>query len=301
MMINEVESKIDSFVSQVTEPSPTKVFTLLLVSNVALIVQYLSISLYISLVPGNKFTNGILFGVAELFGMVLSQILVSNLSDIAAFYITVLMAEVGYMIFILFPTDGLHSYVATVLVMTAIASWLNLSYLLLELRVPPAKASISCVIIRTVSCFTGVVAPTIAAMPHTERFLLMAFLGGVGGLCGLCLPPAGLYLPATKKIGKHKVQLIDRQTEMTYLDPVVKPPRDTNYSVHSMSYMETFTERNLRVQRVRLNETRLDPAVYIQYSKMYSRMERNQGSEKKQKAKNLDSAWGVNKTYVDDA
>ena len=103
LMINEVESKIDSFVSQVTEPSPAKVFTLFLVINIVLIVQYLSIGLYISLVPGNKFTNGILFGLAEIFGMVLSQILVSNLNDLAAFYITVIMGEIGYIIFIPFP------------------------------------------------------------------------------------------------------------------------------------------------------------------------------------------------------
>ena len=117
-------------------------------------------------------------------------------------------------------------------------------------------------------------------------------------MCGMFLPPAGLYLPGTKKTGKNKVQLIDRQTEHTYLDMVVKPTRDTNYAVHAMSFNETFTEKKLKVQRVRLNETRLDPELYIQFSRMYSRMNTKE-TDKKKKQKNLDK-WGVNQTYVED-
>ena len=94
---------IDSFIGQVKEASPTFVFTLLMVSNLCLMIQYLSIQLYISLVPGNKFTNGILFGLAEIFGMALSQVLVTKFNDMTAFYITVAMGEIGYFIFILFP------------------------------------------------------------------------------------------------------------------------------------------------------------------------------------------------------
>ena len=67
-----------------------------------------------------------------------------------------------------------------------------------------------------------------------------------------------------------------------------------------MSFNETFTERNLKVQRVRLNETRLDPDLYIQFSRMYSRMERNQRSDKKEKTKKLNKAWGVDNTFADD-
>ena len=91
VMVHDVDSKLDSFVSLVNEASPTRVFILLLVSNVLLLVQYLSISLYISLVPGNKFTNGILFGVAEIFGMGLSQVLVSKFNDMTALYISVVI------------------------------------------------------------------------------------------------------------------------------------------------------------------------------------------------------------------
>ena len=290
---------LDSFVSQVREASPTFVFTLLMVSNLCLMVQYLSIQLYISLIPGNKFTNGIAFGLAEIFGTGLSQVLVSRFNDVTAFYITVAMGEIGYLTFILFPQDGLHTYVATFMVMACITAWLNLSFLMIELRVPPAKVSITGVIVRTASMLVGVVAPTTAAIPHTYRFILMAACGAAGALCTACLPPPGLYLPASKKTGKNKVQLIDRQTEQTYLDPVIKPLRDTNYGVCSTSFKETYTERRLQVQRVRLNETRLDPDLYIQLSRMYSRMERHQNSEKRVYEK-LDKAWGLDGSSVED-
>ena len=50
------------------------------------------------------------------------------------------------------------------------------------------------------------------------------------------------------------------------------------------------------MQRVRLNETRLDPDLYIQFSRMYSRMNKITETEKKERDKNLDRAWGINKT-----
>ena len=128
----------------------------------------------------------------------------------------------------------------------------------------------------------------------------MVTCGFIGVLCGVFLPPAGLYLPSSKKTGKNKVQLIDRQTEHTYLDMMIKPTRDTNYAVHSMSFNETFTEKKLKVQRVRLNETRLDPDLYIQFSRMYSRMNRITDTDKKEQNKKLDKAWGVNRTYADE-
>ena len=62
----------DSYISQGRDPAPSYVFALLMVSNLCLMVQYLSIQLYVSDIPGNKFTNGIMFGIAEIFGMALS-------------------------------------------------------------------------------------------------------------------------------------------------------------------------------------------------------------------------------------
>ena len=38
----------------------------------------------------------------------------------------------------------------------------------------------------------------------------------------------------------------------------------TNLSIHQTSYQETFTERMLKVVRPQVNESMLDPEVYLQ-------------------------------------
>ena len=235
-MVNEMESKADSFMSVVREISPGLVLLLLHTMAICLMIQYCSIRLYVNVIPGNKFINGMLFGFSEISGMLFSQVLVSNFKDITSLYVTIAVGTAGYLIFLIFPQDGLHTYLATFFAVSSVAAWFNLNYLILELRVPPAKVSITSVIVRTVSSFVGVLAPTVAALPAPWRNTLMAFCGLLTVVCCAFLPPAGLYLPSTKKTGKNKVQLIDRQTEHTYLDMMVRPTRDTNLAIHSMSF-----------------------------------------------------------------
>ena len=130
-------------------------------------LQYCSIRLYVNVIPGNKFINGILFGFSEISGMIFSQILVSNLKDMTSFYVSIAVGTTGYLIFLIFPQVGLHTYLATFFAVSSVAAWFNLCYLILELRVPPTKVSITSVFVRTISSFVGVLAPTIAALPST--------------------------------------------------------------------------------------------------------------------------------------
>ena len=140
---------------------------LLHVMAVCLMLQYCSIRLYVNVIPGNKFINGILFGFSEISGMIFSQILVSNLKDMTSFYVSIAVGTTGYLIFLIFPQVGLHTYLATFFAVSSVAAWFNLCYLILELRVPPTKVSITSVFVRTISSFVGVLAPTIAALPST--------------------------------------------------------------------------------------------------------------------------------------
>ena len=204
-MVNDVGSKADSFMSVVQEISPGRVLILLHVMAVCLMLQYCSIRLYVNVIPGNKFINGILFGFSEISGMIFSQMLVSNLKDMTSFYISIAIGTTGYLIFLVFPQVGLHTYIATFFAVSSVAAWFNLCYLILELRVPPTKVSITSVFVRTISSFVGVLAPTIAALPSTQRNTVMVACGFIGVLCGVFLPPAGLYLPSSKKTGKNKV------------------------------------------------------------------------------------------------
>ena len=99
--------------------------------------------------------------------MIYSQVLVSNLKDMTSFYVSIAVGTTGYLIFLIFPQVGLHTYLATFFAVSSVAAWFNLCYLILELRVPPTKVSITSVFVRTISSFVGVLAPTIAALPST--------------------------------------------------------------------------------------------------------------------------------------
>ena len=103
MMVNDVASKVDSFMSVVQEISPSRVLILLHVMAICLMLQYCSIRLYVNVIPGNKFINGILFGFSEISGMIFSQILVSNLKDMTSFYVSIAVGTTGYLIFLIFP------------------------------------------------------------------------------------------------------------------------------------------------------------------------------------------------------
>ena len=82
--------------------------------------------LYIAKLPGNKFYNGMLFGLAEAFAMFFSNCLVKKQSDISAFNILSFFGAIGYLILTAFPFEGIHIYIANFLAVTCAGGWLNL-------------------------------------------------------------------------------------------------------------------------------------------------------------------------------
>lgn len=52
--------------------------------------------LFVAKFPGNKFYNGILFGVAEVLSMVISNMLLLRVDDIVAFRIVFLVGTLSY-------------------------------------------------------------------------------------------------------------------------------------------------------------------------------------------------------------
>ena len=74
------------------------------------------------MIPGNKFINGILFGFSEISGMIFSQMLVSNLKDMTSFYVSIAVGTTGYLIFLIFPQVGLHTYLATFFAVSSVAA-----------------------------------------------------------------------------------------------------------------------------------------------------------------------------------
>ena len=88
-------------------------------------IQYATIALYVAKLPGNKFYNGILFGVAEVFSMFFSNHLMQECSDISVFNILCSFGAVSYAILLLFPFEGLHIYIANFLLVSCAGGWFN--------------------------------------------------------------------------------------------------------------------------------------------------------------------------------
>jgi hypothetical protein len=118
--------------------SPKMIFFLLTLMVSAASLQHTTIQLFIAKMPGNKFVNGILFGVAEALAMVFSNLLLLYLDDMVALRIVFVSGILSYIVLIVcheeFNPFMVHS--AIIILIGSIGSWLNINLLILELRVP---------------------------------------------------------------------------------------------------------------------------------------------------------------------
>lgn len=164
-------------------------------------MQFCMICLLCASIPGNKYQNGILFGSGEFFGMFFSQFLLTYFDDMKSFYIVAILGQFSYFIFIFFPSVGIHTYIATFTCICSIGAWFNCILLILELRVPPHKVGLTSVITRTMAVGSSVVAPFVVTLPPPYPYAIMSLISILGITVTFYLPPAGLYLPTTKKTG----------------------------------------------------------------------------------------------------
>ena len=69
--------ELEKIVEELDSPtaSAAYIFTLICVMSIAALVQHATIQLFIAKLPGNKFYNGILFGLSEALAMIVSNML----------------------------------------------------------------------------------------------------------------------------------------------------------------------------------------------------------------------------------
>lgn len=120
----------------------TRVFLLLTMMAISASLQHSTLQLFVAKLPGNKFYNGVLFGVAEVLSMLLSNMLLIYLEDIVAFKIVFLVGLFSYITLIVCSEiDQLNlpwlSYTAILTLIGSIGAMLNINLLIMELRVPP--------------------------------------------------------------------------------------------------------------------------------------------------------------------
>ena len=100
---------------------------------------------------GNKFVNGILFGVAKIFSFVFSKKLLQCVTDTTAYRILTIMGFAGYAILIFFPDGDALASVALVLLVTSLGGLQNVFLLICEMCVPPSNIAAVAIMIRTMA------------------------------------------------------------------------------------------------------------------------------------------------------
>lgn len=149
--------------------------------------------------PGNKFVNGILFGVAEVMAMVLSNLLLIYLEDVFALKIVFIAGIISYLVVIFCHEESspflVHS--AIMILVGSIGSWMNINLLILELRVPSKNVASAQLLSRTIAVGFGVLSPTIASLEPPYPYLILVGVSVTGFLASLRLPKAGYHMPKT--------------------------------------------------------------------------------------------------------
>lgn len=88
---------------------------------IAVSLQHSSIQLNIAKMPGNKFYNGILFGLAEALAMIVSNLLLLYLDDMLAFKVVFSCGIISYIALVFCePDNHLLAHLSTVLLMVSI-------------------------------------------------------------------------------------------------------------------------------------------------------------------------------------
>ena len=173
-------------------------------------IQFCAVALLLASLPGNKFVNGIVFGAAEVGGMIVSQVLMDNLYDLTAFAVIYFTGALGYLLLIFFPGSSWTPYLGVLLSNASIGSWLNVACLIVELRVPPQSVASFSAIVRTLSLAFSLCAPTISQLPGSWSLIVLAGVSTSAFLLSLLLPKPGQYLQnQAQKTGDNTVVLLD--------------------------------------------------------------------------------------------
>lgn len=181
---------------------------------IAATMQHTTVRLFIAQFPGNKFANGILFGTAEVFSMLFSNILLLYLDDMVAFRIVFTFGILSYLLLIYCEYERLTvnpwlTNIATLSLMGSIGSWVNINSLIMELRVPPKNIAAVQLLSRTIAVGVGVFSPSIAALKPPYPYIILLAASVVGFFASLRLPKAGNHLQIVKKTDDLKVQIVD--------------------------------------------------------------------------------------------
>ena len=84
-------------------------------------MQLTTTQFYLAKLPGNKFFNGIEFGVAQLSSYTFANFLLMRMSEIQAFNLLIAIGVVSQTVLASFPFAGTHIYIANFMVVISAA------------------------------------------------------------------------------------------------------------------------------------------------------------------------------------
>ena len=83
------------------------------------------------------------------------------------------------------------AYLANVLMITSIGGWNNINLVIIELRVPPNNVAAVLLMVRTISVFSGALAPSVSILPAPIPYLVLLSVSTAGLIASLYLPEPG--------------------------------------------------------------------------------------------------------------
>ena len=240
---------------------------------VAATMQHTTVRLFIVKLPGDKFMNGILFGVAEVLSMIFSNLLLIYIDDILAFWIVFSSGIVSYVLVVYIEyqngsVDSFFEIAATLSLMGSIGSWVNMNSLIMELRVPPNNIAAVHLLSRTIAVGGSILSPSVAALEPPYPYLILLGVSILGFLASFGLPKAGDHLLQVKTtVDCKRSVLFDPETD----EPTLLHDFDSNQIVpptpmiyHTMQHTQSYTEKMLKAQRAFLSINSLDPHTYLE-------------------------------------
>ena len=88
-------------------------------------VQYCGSSLYLAHLPGNKYINGIVFGIGECSAMVFSNYLMNRFMDTTAFTVVYFFGLFGYSILVFAAESVWMPYFGIFMLILSVGGWFN--------------------------------------------------------------------------------------------------------------------------------------------------------------------------------
>lgn len=214
---------------------------LVVVAGTSFFNSYLTLFSLTSL-PGNKMAAGFLFGLAESCSSVVSGVLCTYLKDKYTMMAAQVLFLTSFSVFYFLCGGQFGSTLSLVTIFVQVlgcGSTINITYLLIELRVPAAKLGSSIVVVVTAAMFVSTFASFAAYSAQPVPFVIGLFMSVVSMGAILMLPEPNF---SAKKV----------MLQRTELSQVSQTQMDVTFGGHRTFWSENEDEVSFKAEALEL-------------------------------------------------